>query len=113
MVFQGIVTPDGLLVHVKGPYEGRSSDWGIWKDSGMQEKLRDYSRDENGIQLWVYGDAGYVMSEGLMSSYRARGEGANGAAVPLRGDQEVPNAKMSRQRIAVEWGFGKLVNTFA
>ena len=113
IVFQGIITPDGLLVHVKGPYEGRSSDWGIWKDSGMEQKLKEFSKDEEGTQLWVYGDAGYTMTKGLMSSFRVQGATANRTAVPLQEDQEVFNANMSRQRIAVEWGFGKLVTTFA
>ena len=63
--------------------------------------------------MWVYGDAGYAMTKGLMSSFRAQGATANRAAVPLQEDQEVFNANMSRQRIAVEWGFGKLVTTFA
>jgi len=113
MVFQSIVTPDGLLVHVKGPYEGRASDWGIYKDSGLQDKLKEYAKDENGQQLWVYRDAGYGMSEGIMSSYRARGMGGNRAAAPLQEDQEVFNANMAKQHIVMEWGFGKVVNTFA
>jgi len=113
MVFQSIVTPDGLLVHLKGPYEGRASDWGIYKDLGLQDKLKECAKDKNGRQLWVCGDAGYGMTEGIMSSYCAQGMGANCAATPLQEDQKVFNVNMAKQHIVVEWGFGKVVNMFA
>jgi hypothetical protein len=112
-VFQGLVTPDGLITHLKGPYEGRACDWGMLKDSGLLENLKQSSHDREGNQLWVYGDAGYGLEEGLLSSFRAQGATANREAVPLTVEQEVFNAGMARQRIVVEWGFGKVVNTFA
>jgi hypothetical protein len=83
------------------------------KDSGLLENLKQYSHDREGTQLWVYGDAGYGLEDGLLSSFRAQGATANREAVPLTVEEEVFNAGMARQRIVVEWGFGKVVNTFA
>jgi hypothetical protein len=58
---------------------------------------------------WIgngYGDAGYGLKDVIMSSYRA------GRGTELGADEGIFNASMSRQRIAVEWGFGKVVNLF-
>jgi hypothetical protein len=96
-----IVTPDGLFVHLSGAWEGRAADWGIWKDSGISEILQEYSKNTHGQR-----DAGYGLEDVIMSSYRA------GRGTDLGADEGIFNASMSRQRIAVEWGFGKVVNLF-
>jgi hypothetical protein len=47
MEYVAIATPDGLLACLRGPYEGRASDWGIYKD-GMDEILRRNAYDSDG-----------------------------------------------------------------
>ena len=106
-VFQSISTPDGLLIHFKGPYEGRVSDWGILKHSGLQENLKNYSHNTAGSRLWIYGDAGYGLEKGILSSYRSHHSTGQHTE-----SEEIFNASMARQRIVVEWCFGKLVTLF-
>jgi hypothetical protein len=47
MQYLAVVTPDGLLACVRGPYEGRMSDWGMYKD-GMDDILRKNAFDCDG-----------------------------------------------------------------
>jgi hypothetical protein len=35
MKFQAVVTPDGLIVHLAGPYEGKKHDMGMLRDSQL------------------------------------------------------------------------------
>jgi hypothetical protein len=37
--YQGIIAPDGLLIHFFRPIEGRYHDRTAWVDSGIEEKL--------------------------------------------------------------------------
>lgn len=48
-----------------------------------------------------------MLEQGLVASYRARGEGE----LPV--EEEFHNANMARYRIAVEWGFGRIASLFA
>jgi hypothetical protein len=38
--YQAIVTPDGLVSSLSGPYMGPVNDWTIWRRSGVEEALR-------------------------------------------------------------------------
>jgi hypothetical protein len=73
---------------------------------GISETLEQYSKNTQGQRVFVYGDAGYGFEDVIMSSYRA------GRGTELEADEGIFNASMSRQRIAVEWGFGKVVDLF-
>lgn len=41
--FQSIVTPDGLVSSLMGPFIGRRGDWGMVQESGLADKLRAVS----------------------------------------------------------------------
>ena len=38
--FQCIMTPDGLMSSLHGPYTGPTADWNMWKDSELEGQLR-------------------------------------------------------------------------
>ncbi|TGZ80821.1 hypothetical protein EX30DRAFT_297924, partial [Ascodesmis nigricans] len=57
--YQAVVTPDGLIVHFYEPLEGRRHDIHVYRESGLQQILEQYSFDRSGTPLVLYGDAGY------------------------------------------------------
>jgi len=58
-----------------------------------------------GIQekFYLYGDSGYPIRDVLLSPFRGR----------LTQNQNEFNRSMSRLRVSVEWGFGKMLQIFA
>jgi hypothetical protein len=106
--FQGIITPDGILSHLAGPFEGKLGDWAAWVDSGVEKILRELheglSEDE---RLYLYGDPAYTVSFAIMGPYKAR------VGHPLTESKKAINAHMSSLRISVEHGFGKIMNLFS
>jgi len=102
MVFQGVTTPDGVISSISGPFEGRMSDWGIWVESKLQNKLLAHAYKTNGEETFLYGDGAYTLQRGIIGSYRA------GPNAELSAQQKLFNTCMSRRRICVEWSFGKV-----
>jgi hypothetical protein len=106
MQFQGVTTPDGMIRSIAGPFEGRNSDWGIWRLSGLQAVLNIHSVNLNGEEVFLYGDGAYRRQRGIMGTYKAL------PGVPLTHRQKTFNTEMSRLRICVEWSFGKVLQYF-
>ena len=108
--FQSIVTPDGLLSSLAGPFPGPVGDWVVWRSSGIVEILQDLFT-ENGVseeeRLYVYGDSAYAPAFGVMGPFVEQ------VNKPLTREQEAANVVMSGQRIVVEWGFGYLAKYWA
>jgi len=100
--FQSIVTPDGLLSSLIGPFPGPIGDWIVWRSSGIGEILEhlfeknDVSEDQ---RLYVYGDSAYVSAFGVIGPYLEQ------VNRPLRQEEEAANFVLSGERIVVEWGF--------
>ena len=105
--FQSVVAPNGLIVHLYGPVEGRRHDSGMLR---MSELLHDLERvdyrmnDEERTQMCLYGDPAYPMRNQLIAPYK-------GAI--LTDQQKEFNRRMSAVRECVEWQFGKIVQNFA
>ncbi|RPB02874.1 hypothetical protein L873DRAFT_1833973 [Choiromyces venosus 120613-1] len=98
--FQSIMTCDGLLSSLAGPFPAPVGDWILWERSGVADQLGKIMGlgDE---ALYVYGDTAYSPAFGIMG--------------PFRGDSMIPaeeavNVVMSGHRIVVEWGFAHIVN---
>jgi len=104
--FLAVVTPDGLVASMYGPFEGRAGDWGMFKESGLQEKITGFAKDEEGEQLYVYGDKAFYLEQGVIGAYRAQRH------VGLTTEELVFNTYMAKQRMSVEWGFGKITQYF-
>ena len=102
--YQGIMTPDGLISHLGGPFEGKMGDWAAWHLSEIEEKLRlldeGFADDD---RIFLYGDPAYTAAYGIFGGYKAP------AGEPL--NLALMNAHMSSLRISVEHGFGKTLFT--
>eukprot|EP01032_Pedospumella_encystans_P018564 gene18564-21128_t len=96
---QGVFGPDGMFVDwFDGPV-GRLGDINVMRESNVNAILRD-SQLNRPIQYWIYTDKGYVRT----SHVRCAAHGpAHVSAIQHR-----DNGIMSRERIGVEWGFGKV-----
>lgn len=101
--YQSIVTPNGLIVSLKGPYIGRRHDAGMFQESGVLQQLLQ-KVDANGNLYYIYGDAAYPISPCVITPFK----GAN-----VTPEQHHFNQVMSSVRISVEWAFGDITRTFA
>ena len=95
--------PNGLIVHLDGPFVGRRHDAGIFQESSLLEQLIR-KVNTNGDAVYLYGDPAYPLLPQLIVPYR----GAN-----VTQDQHDFNRSMTPLRICVEWGFGEVLKTFA
>lgn len=95
--FQSVVAPDGLIVHLYGPVEGKRRDSALLNESNLLQELVQYANGPHGpVQL--YGDLGYPITR-HMKPYA-------GVITP---DQQVFNVCMSLVRQCVEWQFGWVI----
>jgi nuclease HARBI1 len=90
--------PDGFILHVFGPVEGRRHDMTLYRESGIDSVLQP-SMNIDGAQYCLYGDPAYCLRPYLQVGY----QGSN-----LTPDQVHFNMSMSKVRIAVEWAFRDL-----
>lgn len=97
--FQSLLTPDGIIVDLAGPYSGRRHDATMLYQSNFLHRM-DEKLDPFDSHYFIYGDPGYPIRRRLMSPYR-------GAAHldPKFGEF---NKAMARVRQPVEWGFCKV-----
>ena len=106
MKYQAIVTPNGLIAHLSGPYRAPQNDRGVLRESGLVEYLEKYviqpgstPNDPPSRRFFqVYGDSAYGVSEVMIGPYQSvRGQS---------GDEAAWNTAMGGVRISVEHGFG-------
>jgi len=102
--FQSVVTPDGLISHLTGPFIGRRHDARILRESGLHEQLVQYAQDPSGVPMNLYGDPAYPLTRYILSPYK----GAN-----ISVEEADFNKRMSSVRECVEWAFGKVLQYFA
>jgi hypothetical protein len=96
--FQAIVTPDGLVSSLTGPFFGPTNDWTMWKQSNCQTTLRAIMEGRE-IQ-YLYGNPAYNCVYGVISPYtHPRGRHYLLAA------QQSFNKGLSTAQIAVENAF--------
>ena len=95
--YQGITTPDGLIISMFGPVEGRRHDSTMLAISGFLERLR--SKGETFKGKYIYGDPAYGCSDLVCCPFAFAEPGSR---------QSEFNSSMSSVREAVEWSFGRL-----
>ncbi|TPX29992.1 hypothetical protein SmJEL517_g06299 [Synchytrium microbalum] len=100
--FQSVVAPDGLILHLDGPYLGKHHDAWILHVSGLLGVLNDHLRFGD-KRFCVYGDPAYPVTEHLIGPFKP----------PRNPEEQEFNKMMSAVRIAVEWGFGMIASKFA
>ncbi len=98
--YQAIVTPDGLVSSLTGPWPGPVNDWSMWRRSGCPERLREVIQGHK--ILYLYGDPAYRSSYGVACPWTdPRGRRF------LPADKQAWNRALSSVRISVEQGFGR------
>lgn len=117
--WQGLTTPDGIIVEMAGPFTGSTHDATMFRESGLLGRLEsahadaeleahevDPTVDEEvlaGRALRIYGDAAYALSPHVFAPFK-----------DARTDLQLRwNAGMASCRISVEWSFGKLHALFS
>ncbi|KAF7293443.1 hypothetical protein MIND_01121800 [Mycena indigotica] len=101
--YHALLTPDGIVVHVYGPVEGRRHDETVFQQSGLMEILQAHFYKPNGDPLFIYGDPAYSVAPHILSPYR-------GAA--LTAGEAKFNRAMSTCREPVEWSFKEVIQQF-
>lgn len=71
--------------------------------SGLTEKLQNIQTPD-GEPYVLYGDPAYGINDNILAPYRG---------AQLTQNQSEFNKRMSKVRVSVEWGFGKLCQYFA
>ena len=67
--FQSVVAPDGMILNLYGPVEGRRHDCALLRLSELLPSLETLPRDRNGLRFCLYGDPAYPVREQLISPY--------------------------------------------
>lgn len=99
---QSVVAPNGLIVNLFGPIEGRRHDAYMLAESGLAPQLTQFNQT-NGQPYVLYGDPAYGLSRNILAPYRG---------AQLTQQQKDFNKSMSQVRICVEWVFGKICQYF-
>ena len=99
--FQAIATPNGLAANRYGPVEGRRHDSGMLADSATLLLLEQYSINQNGNRLCIYGDLAYPPRSQLQTPFNNP---------QLNPQQAAYNTAMSKARVGVEWVFVDIAN---
>lgn len=105
--FQGVVTPDGIFVHLFGPVEGTRYDAYIFDQSGLLPVMHENMNGPEGEPYSLYGDPGYRMDTHFSCPYQAASKG------PLTPSMTSFNERMSHCRVAVEWGLKEMSDKWA
>ena len=100
--YQRITTPDGLILHLTGPFEGARHDAFTYIESRVEQQLRDKTADIRTIYR-IYGDPAYSLSNFLISPFQKSSDR----------EEILFNEIMASVRIAVAWSFGKVVQLHA
>lgn len=93
--YQGVVTPDGIIVEMNGPYEGRTNDKRMVQESQILDRIARWFPG-----YYLFGDRGYDHGNPALQTP------FNGAVITPA--QVAYNRTMSNIRLPVEWAFGKV-----
>jgi hypothetical protein len=92
-----------MIANLFGPIEGRRHDSFMLAESKLLPQLELLNHTRGGPAYYLYGDSGYPIRTCLISPFRGR----------MTEDQARFNSSMTKVRVSVEWGFGKMLSQFA
>ncbi|KIJ55884.1 hypothetical protein M422DRAFT_150486, partial [Sphaerobolus stellatus SS14] len=58
--YHAVIAPDGLIIHMYGPVDGRRHDETVYKESGLAELLDKHFWTPNDDALFIYRDPAYT-----------------------------------------------------
>ena len=67
--FQSVLTPDGLISDLQGPYAGRTHDLTMLRNLGLYDVLEAHARTSHGTPLAIYGDPAYTLTCHLLMPF--------------------------------------------
>jgi len=102
VAYQCIVAPNGIILQMYGPAEGRRHDSQIMRQSGISDFCVSLYDDQ---QVSLIGDNGYALEGWLLKPYRKRARIAD----PLKAEL---SRRLSSVRIVVEHAFAVVTNKF-
>ena len=102
--YQVLVTPDGIMRHVTGPYCGSRHDQHMVNKSEVLDWVLQHDRSRDGHVYVTYADAGYAVAPGLMRPFPD-------SAVNI--SHKAFNDVLTSVRVCVEWEFGDIVVNWA
>lgn len=103
--FQSVVSWDGMIAHLSGPWAGARHDSGIFNESGLPEALASFPRVASAgfPHVALYADEGYAISRRIFIPYPDGRIDARHAAF---------NHSMSQSRITVEWSYHMVLRSW-
>eukprot|EP00171_Calliarthron_tuberculosum_P002898 IDg2898t1 len=102
LTYQTVTTPDGLIMHLHGPVEGRRSDAFIYNLSKLGIEMEEkFVMD--GKQFCIYGDQAYVLRPWMQTAFPRHTASSS---------QRVYNALMNGARVSVEHSYGEVKKHF-
>ena len=102
--YHALVTPDGIIHQLAGPWPGSWHDMHLLAQSNLRNQLRALPTDAGDHSFSVYADQGYAEAPGIQTPYF---DGEINVA------HEIHNQVMASSRIAVEWAFGDIICQWA
>ncbi|KIJ51635.1 hypothetical protein M422DRAFT_243936 [Sphaerobolus stellatus SS14] len=102
--YHAVISPDGLVIHVYGPVDGRRHDETVLKESGLADILKKHFWTTDGSPLFLYGDPAYTVGPHMLSPYKGP------VITPA---QQQFNTTMSRIREPIEWIFKEVTQQFS
>ena len=94
--YQGIATPDGMILSCAGPFEGRLHDISLYTLSGLETRLEKLFEGQE--PLFLYGDSPYESCYRVIAPYK-RTRLLTRAEIAF-------NCALSSDRISIEQAFG-------
>nr|CAH7747687.1 unnamed protein product [Callosobruchus chinensis]CAH7747689.1 unnamed protein product [Callosobruchus chinensis] len=67
-----VLAPDGMIISLVGPFEGRTHDAEILRESNLYEQLQTCASLPNGQKFVIYGDQAYGIQELLLCPFSNR-----------------------------------------
>ena len=101
--FQAIATANGLVANLYVPVEGKLHASGMLADSAILLLLQQYSINQNGNRLCIYGELAHPLRPKLQTPFNNP---------QLNPQQAAYNTALSKARVGVEWVFGDIANFF-
>jgi nuclease HARBI1 len=98
--FQGIITPDGLMLSCAGPFLGKDNDTYMFQQTELKERFDDLFRDKE--ILFLYGDSPYNVCSRVLAPYRQ--------TRVLSAAERSWNRRLSSDRISVKQMFRRVLN---
>jgi hypothetical protein len=70
--FQSVMTPDGIISHLTGPWIGRRHDSRMLRESGLMSDLEQFAKGIDGQIMHLYGDPAYPLTQYIISPFKGK-----------------------------------------